>query len=155
VHRFRTTLVSGRKRPYSTWTFVVVPPRLAAEWGRGHRAVRGTIAGHAFRGAASTGEGVLRVAIRRDFLDATGLGRGDAVTVALELDAAPRTLRVPSELDTVLRDDREAAALFEALPPSHRRAWASYVGEAKLAETRVRRARKAPDGIRARAFPKG
>ena len=60
---------------------------------------------------------------------------------------------MPEALRSVLAEDSEAAELFEALPPSHRRAWAQYVAEAKQAETRERRARKAPDGIRAKRFP--
>jgi len=153
MHRFQTTLVSGRKRPYSSWTFLVIPPDVAASWGPGQKAVRGTLSGHPFRGSASRGEGALRVPIPRDLREQTGLSRGDTVEVALELDSDPPTVPVPEELRAVFRDDPEIAALYGELPPSQRRAWATYVAEAKRPETRVRRARKAPDGIRARSFP--
>jgi len=63
-------------------------------------------------------------------------------------------VRVPNELRAVFEDEPEVAALYNKLPPSHRRAWASYVAEAKRPETRMRRARSAPEGIRARAFPR-
>lgn len=150
---FRAVLTAGKKAPYRTWTFLVVPLDVATRWGSGPKAVRGTIAGHAFRGTASRGEGVMRVPISRDFRVATGLRCGDAVDVEMELDAEPRQVSVPGELRAVLERDSALAALFEQLPPAHRRAWAAYVGDAKRPETRLRRAMRAPAGIRARAFP--
>ena len=154
MHRFNTVLVSGKKIPYRTWTFLVIPPDLAKRWGPGQHAVRGTINGHAFRGTASRGEGVLRVSISRDLRSKAGLARGDTVEVALALDEEPRPVEVPAELRAVFKKDPGAEKLFDQLPPAHRRAWATYVAEAKRAETRVRRAKKAPRGIRALAFPR-
>jgi hypothetical protein len=154
MHRFQTTLVSGKKRPYLTWTFLIIPPDLAKTWGPGQKPVRGTIAVHAFQGTASRGEGALRVPIPRDLRQKAGLHRGDAVQVALELDAEPRPVRVPAELTAVFKSHPDVAALFRELPPAHRRAWAQYVAEAKRPETRLRRASKAPAGIRARDFPR-
>lgn len=154
MHRFQTILVSGKKRPYTSWTFLIIPPELAMDWGPGQKEVRGTLSGYAFRGTASRGEGVLRVPIARDLREKAGLCCGDTVEVALELDADPRPVHVPDELRAVFRDDPEVAALYDKLPPSHRRAWATYVAEAKKPETRMRRARKAPDGIRCREFPR-
>jgi hypothetical protein len=154
MHRFQTTLVSGRKRPYTSWTFLVIPHALAKDWGAGQKALRGTISGQAFRGTASRGEGVLRMPVPRELRKATGAGAGDTVAVVLELDTEPRPVDLPHELRAVFNDAPDVAALYEALPPSHRRAWAAYVAEAKRPETRLRRARTAPTGIRARAFPR-
>jgi hypothetical protein len=154
MHRFRTTLVSGTKRPYTSWTFVVVPQRVAKIWGPGPKAVCGTIAGSAFRGTASRGEGCLRVPIPTAFRQSAGLICGDSVEVTLDLDTEPRRVEIPAELKAVFRNDPEVSALYGRLPPAHRRAWASFVAEAKRPETRRRRAGLAPVGIRARAFPK-
>jgi Bacteriocin-protection, YdeI or OmpD-Associated/Domain of unknown function (DUF1905) len=154
MHRFRTILAPGLKPPYTSWTFLVVPPEVAKVWGPGQKAVRGTLAGKAFRGTASRGEGVVRVPVPRALREASGVRRGDTVEVALALDTAPRPVDLPDELQAVLRSDPGLAALYDALPPAHRRAWATYVAEARRPETRVRRARSAPDGIRARAFPR-
>ena len=154
MHHFRTVLMNGKKRPYDSWTFVIIPPRIASSWGPGQKAVRGTIAGCAFRGFASRGEGALRVPISREFLAAAEIGRGDKVEVELQLDEAPPPVRIPNELMNVFRNDPEVGVLYEKLPPSYKRAWATYVAEAKRPETRVRRAGQAPDGIRARAFPR-
>ncbi|WP_290058259.1 YdeI/OmpD-associated family protein [Amycolatopsis solani] len=49
---------------------------------------------------------------------------------------------VPGELAAALAADPDAAAAFEALPPSHRREYAQWVAEAKKPETRVSRAGK-------------
>jgi hypothetical protein len=151
---FRTILAPGTKRPYTSWTFLIIPPELAAEWGAGRKAVRGTISGKPFRGTASRGEGVLRMPVPRDLREQAGVRCGDTVDVVIELDKGPRPIKIPDELRAVLNDNPEVAGLYDHLPPSHRRAWATYVEEAKRPETRMRRARKAPDGIRAREFPR-
>jgi hypothetical protein len=150
--RFQSLLVRGRKPPYTTWTFVEVPPAAAAELGAGP--VRGKIAGEAFRGTASRSGGVLRVPVVKELLERAGVARGDRVDVQLERDPAPRPVRIPTELQAVLDADAALALAFRAMPPSHRRAWAEHVGEAKLPETRLRRAAKAVAGIRGREFPR-
>jgi len=95
----------------------------------------------------------MRVPIPADLRQQWGLGRGDTVDVRLDLDAAPRPVRIPGELRAVFEDDPAVAATYARLPPSCRRAWATYVAEGKQAETRLRRAGRARDGIRARQFP--
>ncbi len=151
---FRTTLVRGSKPPYDSWTFLIIPPELASDWGLGRIAVRGTISGTPFRGTAARGEGQLRIPIPKDLRERAGVAIGDTVDVEIERDTNPRPLIIPDELRTVFSKQPDVARLYEELPPSHRRAWAEYVGEAKRPETRVRRAQKAPDGIRARHFPR-
>jgi uncharacterized protein YdeI (YjbR/CyaY-like superfamily) len=49
---------------------------------------------------------------------------------------------VPGELTAALTAAPDAAAAFEALPPSHRREYVQWVAEAKKPETRVSRAQK-------------
>jgi hypothetical protein len=124
------------------------------KWGPGQKAVRGSICGYEFLGTASRGEGALRVPIPRGFREMAGLRLGDTVDVVLEPDVTHRPVHVPVELQVVLKADPEVATLYDKLPPSLRRAWATYVAEAKRPETRLRRAHQAPDGIRARAFPR-
>lgn len=153
MKRFETELVPGRKVPYTTWTFVELPAGVAEAWGSGPFEVRGTLAGVAFRGRVSRGEGVYRMPVPGPLRKQAGVRCGDKVQVAIELDPEPRPVEVPAELRKVLAEEPEVAALFERLPPSHRRAWTQHVGEAKRPETRERRARKAPAGIRAKRFP--
>ena len=153
MHRFKARLVSGQKAPYSSWTFLVVPESVRSEWKKARADVRGTLNGEPFRGTVSKGEGVHRMPVRKELLERIGAARGDLVEVTLQLDDEPRTVEVSAELRAVLERDDALAKLFDALPPSLRRAWASHVGEARRPETRERRARQAPEGIRARKFP--
>jgi len=152
MERFKAVLVPGRKPPYTTWTFIEIPAAQASALG--HGPVRGRLAGTPFRGTASRSAGVLRVPVPRALLEDAGVARGDRVEVTLERDPQPRPVRVPAELKAVLAAEPALAAAFEALPPSHRRAWAQHVSEAKRPETRERRAAKARTGIRGREFPR-
>jgi hypothetical protein len=52
-------------------------------------------------------------------------------------------LPVPAELEAALAKNRKARAIFEAFPPSHRREYSEWVGEAKREETRSARAAQA------------
>ena len=71
------------------------------------------------------------------------LPSGEVIVADLpaELDAALRTLgeRLPDELEAAFAADSTARALFDAMPPSHRREAVAYVTEAKKPETRVKR----------------
>ena len=151
--RFEAELVPGEKAPYDTWTFVVVPDGVYRELGQVRPAVCGTIGGVAFRETIHRSGGVPRMLVRRELLGRIGASKGDVVEVRLELDREPRTVDVPPELEAVFEEDLHVAELYAKLSPSLRRAWATYVGEAKRLETRLRRAEKAREGIRDRLYP--
>ncbi|OXM60371.1 YdeI/OmpD-associated family protein [Amycolatopsis vastitatis] len=55
---------------------------------------------------------------------------------------------LPGELTAALAAAPDAAAAFEALPPSHRREYVQWVAEAKKPETRVSRAQKTVTRLR-------
>lgn len=153
MKHFQAKLVAGKKSPYTSWTFLVVPAEIAGEWKASRFEVRGMIGGKPFRGTVSKGEGVHRMPLKKELMAELGVERGAVVDVAMELDPEPRPIELPKELRAVLRSDPGLAKLFEALPPSLRRAWSSYIGDAKRQETRERRARLAPERIRLREFP--
>ena len=150
---FSTVLVSGTKRPYDSWTFVVVPDHVVATLGSKRAQVRGTIKAVSFTGTVSKGEGVYRMPVPRDLQTKARVACGDKVHVFMEVDPEPRPVDIPRELQEVLAADPDLSRRFDGLPPAHRRAWAAHVAEAQLAETRIRRAAKAPDGIRSKSFP--
>jgi uncharacterized protein YdeI (YjbR/CyaY-like superfamily) len=54
-----------------------------------------------------------------------------------------RVTEMPAELGAALRQDARAAKTFAALPPSHQKAYVRWVGSAKRAPTRERRASEA------------
>jgi len=72
-----------------------------------------------------------------------GVGAGDQVTVVLEVDASPRAVMLPAELERALAQSRRARAAFELIPYSHKKRYADWVGEAKRTQTRSRRAEEA------------
>lgn len=74
-----------------------------------------------------------------------GLTMISAETLALvrsdsPIVAKPRSTAIPEELTAALAGSPKARKAFDALPPSHRREYCQWVGEAKRAPTRVRRA---------------
>jgi uncharacterized protein YdeI (YjbR/CyaY-like superfamily) len=56
-------------------------------------------------------------------------------------------LPVPSELTAALAKNEKAKAAFEAFPPSHKREYNEWIGEAKREETRVARVKQAVEWI--------
>jgi Bacteriocin-protection, YdeI or OmpD-Associated/Domain of unknown function (DUF1905) len=69
----------------------------------------------------------------------SGIKGGDAIDVELTLDTAPRTVEVPSDLRAALDASPTAAAAWEKLSNSSRKAQVESVQGAKAAETRARR----------------
>ncbi len=59
----------------------------------------------------------------------------------------PSGAETPPELSAALARSKKARAAYDALPPSHRKQWNLWVGEAKRAETRERRAAKAAEEL--------
>jgi hypothetical protein len=130
-----------------TGTYVIVPGIVAESWGvRGRTSVRGTVNGYAFRNQVmpyrddSPARRRWYMVVNRQLREEIGAKAGDRVIVEIEPDLEPRTAEVPVELAEALDADEDIRAAFERLPPSHRREYAQWVGEAKLAETRRRRA---------------
>lgn len=69
----------------------------------------------------------------------SGIKGGDAIDVELTLDTAPRTVDVPDDLRAALDASPTAAAGWEKLSNSNRKAQVESVRGAKAAETRARR----------------
>jgi uncharacterized protein YdeI (YjbR/CyaY-like superfamily) len=74
---------------------------------------------------------------------------GDAVTVRIALDGAPREVEVPEALRVGLAGDPDAQARYDALAFTHRKEFARWVGEAKREETRDRRVVQTLEMLRA------
>ena len=52
-------------------------------------------------------------------------------------------MKTPWELEQELRNDEHARAVYDSMPPSHRKAYVEFIEEAKRPETRVRRVQQA------------
>ncbi|RKT35901.1 uncharacterized protein DUF1905 [Microbacterium sp. AG1240] len=134
--RFETTLSQSGNN-----TGIEVPPERIEELGGGKRpAVIVTVNGFTYRSTVGVMGGRHLIPFSSDKRAETGLRGGDAITVELALDTAPRTVELPDDLAAALAEagtrDR-----FDALAPSRRTAHVANVEGAKTAETRERRIR--------------
>jgi hypothetical protein len=120
---------------------IAVDPGIVAPIGAKHATrVRGVIGDAPFRSnLVKTGD-TLWLGIHRATVEAAGLAIGDEVDVRLEIDDAPLpTDTVPPDLAAALAKDPGAAAAWERLAPSHRRAHVASILDAKRPPTRERR----------------
>jgi hypothetical protein len=132
--RFETTLSQMGNN-----TGIEVPPEVVDELGGGKRAaVVVDVNGYVYASTIGVMGGRFLIPFSSDKRAATGLSGGDAITVELTLDTAPRTVEVPDDLAAAL-DGGGARAAFDALSPSARKAHVANVESAKAADTRTRR----------------
>jgi hypothetical protein len=68
---------------------------------------------------------------------------GDEVSITLREDSEPRVVDLPPDLAKVLRGEKEARAIFDALAYTHKREYVMWIEEAKRPETRANRIIKA------------
>ena len=73
---------------------------------------------------------------------------GDAVEVTVALDSGTRTVTVPPDLESALREDGAALAAFQKLSYSHQREYMQWIEEANRSATRERRIRSTIDRVR-------
>ncbi|MFH8248750.1 YdeI/OmpD-associated family protein [Microbacterium sp. B2969] len=132
--RYETTMLATGNN-----TGIPVPDEVIEALGDGKRpAVTVMVNGYQYRSTVGVMRGQSLIPFSSDKRAATGIKGGDALTVDVELDTAPRTVEVPDDLGEALAAAglREA---FDKLPPSHRKAHVTSVETAKAADTRARR----------------
>jgi len=132
-------------------TLLPVPESVAIEMGlRGMPKVNAVIAGQPYRGSLMPmGDGTFCLGVLKSIQEAAGVKQGDTVTVELELDTAPRTVEMPSDLKKALAGDRKAQAAWDSLSFTNKKEMARSVEEAKKPETRERRLAAAMKALRA------
>ena len=140
VYKFEAALERPDMR--GAWTFVRIPFSVAEEFGvKGQVPVKGTINGIAYENfLLPQGEGVHILVVKKEIRDRAGVDAGDVAEVTLERESGPRTVEVPTELAEALKSQPGALQIFDGLSYSHRKAYCDHVGQAKRADTRVRRA---------------
>lgn len=133
--KFQTTMLQTGNN-----TGIEVPPELVDELGGGKRAaVKVTVNGYAYPSTIASMGGKFLIPFSSDKRAATGIGGGDPIEVELELDTAPRIIEPTADLAEALASNPAAAAAWERLAPSHRKAHVTAIEGAKAAETRARR----------------
>jgi hypothetical protein len=132
-------------------TGIVVPPEIVEALAAGKKpAVNVTVNGFAYRSTIATMGGKFMIAFSSDKRAATGLEGGDAIEVTLELDASPRTMAVPPDLQAALDKDKAAKAHFATLSYSNQRRHIDPINDAKSPDTRARRIEKSVALFRAK-----
>jgi hypothetical protein len=152
--QFRATLVG--RGPRSAWVFLPIPFDAAAVFGRkGHVPVSGTLNGAAYRGSLlANGDGTHAMPVNQALRASAGVAAGDAVEVTMALDAAPRTVAVPQDVQAAFHGCAAAHEAFERLAYSHRREFIEWIVQAQRDDTRARRIAKTLDMLRAGTRPK-
>jgi Bacteriocin-protection, YdeI or OmpD-Associated/Domain of unknown function (DUF1905) len=135
VRRFSVEL----ERVGKTATMFKVPFDLKDAFGRARPPVKVTIRGHTWRTTPGVYDGVGHIIVNREVKAATGVDAGDRVRIEMDVDAEPRTVRVPPDLREALAGDPDAKAAFAKLSYTHRREYVEWIEEAKRPETRARR----------------
>ena len=126
-----------------------VPFDVKERCGRARAPVRGTVDGTEFRTTVAVYGGRYYLGFRKELRERAGVHIGDEIEITIELDSEPRTVEVPPALAAALEQDSLAKASFDALSPSHRREYASWIADVKRADTRERRTRKTVAILRA------
>jgi len=120
-------------------TGIPVPEDAVVALGAGKKApVKVTVNGYTYQTTLAVMKGASILSLSAQHREAAGLKAGDTVEVKLELDTAPRTVEVPTDLAEALAaaGAREA---FDALSYSARKEHVRQVESAKAQETRDRR----------------
>jgi Bacteriocin-protection, YdeI or OmpD-Associated/Domain of unknown function (DUF1905) len=128
--------------------WIEVPFDARATFGEARAPVAGTVNGVALHSRLAVYGGRTYLGLTREVRDAATTEVGDEVEVLLRRDDAPRVVTPPRELEQALAAAADASDRFEALSYTHRREYAQWVGQAKRAETRARRAARAVEMLR-------
>lgn len=130
-----------RPKGAGTWTYLTVPGDAEDNFGtRKQVRVKGTMNGEP---VATTllpnGKGQHCFIVNATIREALGVAAGHTVRVSIEADSAKRMVETPTDLLRALRRMKGAVAAWEALAPSHKKAYVEAINEAKKPETRTRR----------------
>ena len=144
---FKTKLLAkGETGP----TGIHLPDQIVEMLGGGKRApVSVTINGSfTYRSTIAMMGGRAMLPVSAERREAAKVKGGDAITVTLALDAAPREVDVPPALAKALAKDKQAKTAFDKLSFTYRKEHARAVSEAKAEETRERRIAKILAGLK-------
>lgn len=145
--KFKTTVLQAEDM---NATGIVVPDEIVEKLAAGKKPKVGvTLKGYTYRSTIAVMGGKFMLPLAKEHRDAAGVKGGDKVEVSLELDTAPRVVKVPMDFAAALKK----AGLtkdFAALAFTHRKEHVRAIEEAKALETRTRRIEKAVAMVQAR-----
>jgi hypothetical protein len=121
------------------FTFMAIPFSPRAVWGAKPRYnVTGTINGFAVRGCLGALKQNYFLRLSTTWLRESGINVGDEVSVKLEPEEA-REIKLAADIAKALSQNKNAQALFNALPPSHQKKYIQWIESAKREGTRAKR----------------
>jgi hypothetical protein len=140
---FETKLV--RPEGVGTWTFASISKELANQAQlRARMRVKGTIDGSPFRSSLMpAGDGDVFIVVNKELRDKIGKGSGEVVEMTVGLDTSAVVVSIPADLKKALSQNAKAETSFRKMAPSHRKAYVQWIEQAKKAETRESRLKKA------------
>ncbi len=138
--KFKTKLLQAEKMNAMG---IEVPPEIVEKLGPGKRPkVKVTLKGYSYRSTVAVMGGKYLLPLAKEHREAVGAKDGETVEVTLDLDDAPRTVEIPSDLAAALKK-AGAAKGFDALSYTFRKEHVRSINEAKAEDTRARRVEKA------------
>ena len=133
-----------------TATGIEVPADVVEALGTSRRpAVKVTLAGYTYRTTVAARGDRFLVPVSAEVRAAAGVEAGDELEVEIELDTEPRDVTVPADLAEALAPHPEARRFLDGLSPSRKKAYVTWIEEAKKPETRASRVEKAAAALRA------
>ena len=131
--RYRTEIFGSG----GTTTGIPVPDEVLEALGGGKRIpVAVTIGSHTYQSTVTPYQGRVLISLSSENRAAAGVAAGDEVEVTLTRETGPRTVEVPEDLRGAVDEDSQASAFFASLPPSHQKAYVTWITDAKKEETR-------------------
>lgn len=127
-------------------TGITIPFDVEKEFGGKRVPVKAWINGAEYRGSIFRMGGKYMMAVPKVFREAAGIKAGEKITVTVEKDTGKRTVEAPADLAEAL----EKAGLtesFSKLSYTHQKEAVRSIQEAKRAETRLNRIKKAVDAL--------
>lgn len=129
--------------------YVTVPFDVEQVFGKKRVKIVATIEGEPYRGSLVRMGARHLLIVRKDIRARIGKDVGDAVTVTVEEDTAPREVAVPPDFQQALDAAPEAKAFFDGLSYTHRREYVAWIEEARREQTRKDRIERAVEMLRA------
>jgi uncharacterized protein YdeI (YjbR/CyaY-like superfamily) len=139
----QTFAVVLEKHPRMEATGITIPFDVEAVFGAKRVPVKATVNGAEYHGSVVRMGGKYMLGIPKAFREAADIKAGDNIVVTLEKDTAERTVAVPEDLATALKENKDAAKAWEKLSYTHRKEHVRAIEEAKKPETRTKRIEKA------------
>jgi hypothetical protein len=137
--KFKTTLLQIGNN-----TGIEVPSAIVEALGAGKKPlVVVTVNDYTYRSAIAVMGGKLMISFSSAHRVASGLVGGDKVEVSLEVDTAPRTVKVPKGLQQALAAHPDLQRKFDELSNSKKKLLVLPIEDAKTEETRAKRVEKA------------